>query len=124
MCLSYKTIYRPCVITKILNVKHGETMLKQVTIKLGVTTPTSKQYESARADIETTYTISDEVALDLDKAMEVHEHELRRARIHLKDALRTVKDELAGVVPKEAGKALKASEAKQLKDLLKQYGGD
>lgn len=99
-------------------------MLKQVTIKLGATTPTSKQYESARADIETTYTISDEDALDLDKAMEVHERELRRARIHLKDALRTVKDELAGVVPKEAGKALKADEAKQLKELLKQYGGD
>ena len=84
----------------------------------------NKQYESARADIETTYTISDEDALDLDKAMEVHEYELRRARIHLKDALRTVKDELAGVVPKEAGKALKASEAKKLKELLKQYGGD
>jgi len=99
-------------------------MIKQVTIKLGATTPTDKQYESARADIETTYTISEEDALDLDKAMEVHEYELRRARIHLKDALRTVKDELAGVVPKEAGKALKASEAKKLKELLRQYGDD
>ena len=38
-------------------------MIKQVTIKLGATTPTDKQYESARADIETTYTISDEDAL-------------------------------------------------------------
>ena len=99
-------------------------MLKNVTIKLGVTTPTSKQYESARADIETTYSLPDEVAMDLDKAMEMHEQELTRARIMLKDAVRTVKDELAGVVPKEAGKALKADEAKKLKELLKQYGGD
>ena len=99
-------------------------MIKQTTIKLGVTTPTSKQYESARADIETTYTLSDEVALDLDKAMDTHKYELRRARIMLKDALRTVKDELAGVVPEEAGKALNESEAKKLKELLKQYGGD
>ena len=99
-------------------------MLKNVTIKLGATSPTSKQYESARADIETTYTISDEDALDLDKVMEVHEYELKRARIMLKDALRTVKDELAGVVPEDTGKALKASEAKKLKELLRQYGDD
>ena len=124
MCVLTIMLYRPCVLTEILKCKTGDTMLKQVTIKLGATSPTSKQYESARADIETTYTISDEDALDLDKAMEVHQYELRRARIHLKDALRTVKDELAGVVPKEAGKALKASEAKKLKELLKQYGGD
>ena len=96
-------------------------MIKQTTIKLGVTTPTSKQYESARADIETTYTLSDEVALDLDKAMEVHKYELRRARIMLKDALRTVKDELAGKLPDKVGKGLKASEAEQLKKLLKDY---
>ena len=100
-------------------------MIKQVTIKLGATTPTSKQYESARADIETTYTLSDEVALDLEKAMEVHKYELRRARIHLKDALRTVKDELAGKIQEGTGKALKASEAEQLKKLLQDYeGGD
>ena len=96
-------------------------MLKQVTIKLGATTPTSKQYESARADIETTYTLSDEVALDLDKAMDTHKYELRRARIMLKDALRTVKDELAGKLPDGVGKGLKASEAEQLKKLLKDY---
>ena len=68
-------------------------MLKNVTIKLGVTTPTSKQYESARADIETTYSLPDEVAMDLDKAMEMHEQELTRARIMLKDAVRTVKNQ-------------------------------
>ena len=100
-------------------------MIKQVTIKLGATTPTSKQYESARADIETTYTISDEVALDLDEAMEVHQYELKRARIMLKDALRTVKDELSGKAPEGIGKALKASEAEQLQKLLQDYeGGD
>jgi polyhydroxyalkanoate synthesis regulator protein len=99
-------------------------MIKTVTIKLGATTPTSKQYESARADIETTYSISDEVALDLEKAMDTHSDELRRARVMLKDALRTVKDELEGKPPQEAKKALKADEAKQLKELLKQYGGD
>ena len=96
-------------------------MIKQTTIKLGVTTPTSKQYESARADIETTYTLSDEVALDLDKAMDTHKYELRRARIMLKDALRTVKDELKGKLPDEVGKSLKASEAQQLRKLLKDY---
>ena len=93
-------------------------MLKQVTIKLGATSPTSKQYESARADIETTYTISDEVALDLDKAMEVHQYELRRARMHLKDALRTVKDELAGKLPEPKKEGLNKAEQATLKRLL------
>ena len=96
-------------------------MIKQVTVKLGVTTPTSKQYESARADIETTYTISDEVALDLEEAMKVHKYELRRARICLKDAIRTVKDELSGKPPEGVGKALKATEAQQLRKLLDDY---
>jgi hypothetical protein len=96
-------------------------MIKQITIKLGATTPTDKQYESARADIETTYTISDEVALDLEKAMDTHQYELRRARIMLKDALRAVKDELSGKIPEGVGKALKATEAEQLRKLLKDY---
>jgi hypothetical protein len=57
--------------------------------------------------------------------MEVHKYELRRARIHLKDALRSVKDELSGKIPEATGKALKATEAEQLKKLLKDYeGGD
>ena len=43
----------------------------------------------------------------------------------LKDALRTVKDELSGKAPEGIGKALKASEAEQLKKLLQDYeGGD
>ena len=36
----------------------------------------------------------------------------------------SLKDELEGKPPQEAKKALKADEAKQLKELLKQYGGD
>ena len=67
---------------------------------------------------------SSKVAIDLDKSMESHQYELRRARIMLKDALRTVKDELSGKVPEDVGKALKAEEAEKLKELLKQYGGD
>jgi hypothetical protein len=39
----------------------------------------------------------------------------------LKDALRTVKDELSGKLPDEVGKALKPSEAQQLRKLLKDY---
>ena len=99
-------------------------MIKEVTIKLGATTPTNKQYESARADIETTYSVPDEVAMNLAATMEMHKDELTRAKIMLKDALRTVKDELSGKVPEDVGKALKAEEAEKLKELLKQYGGD
>tara|TARA_R110002020_G_scaffold155877_2_gene337269 strand:- start:6397 stop:6624 length:228 start_codon:yes stop_codon:yes gene_type:complete len=71
-------------------------MIKNVTIKLGATTPTAKQYESARADIETTYSLPDEVAMDLEKAMDMHSKEMRRAKIMLTQALRAVKDELDG----------------------------
>lgn len=102
----------------------GEEMIREVTIKLGATTPTNKQYESARADIETTYSVPDEVAMNLAATMEMHKDELTRAKIMLKDALRTVKDELSGKVPEDVGKALKAEEAEKLKELLKQYGGD
>ena len=42
----------------------------------------------------------------------------------LKDAVRTVKDQLAGKVPEDVGKALKAEEAEKLKELLRQYGSD
>ena len=96
-------------------------MIREVTIKLGATTPTNKQYESARADIETTYSVPDEVAMNLAATMEMHKDELTRAKIMLKDALRTVKDELSGKLPDKIGKGLKASEAEQLKKLLKDY---
>ena len=93
-------------------------MIKQVTIKLGVTTPTSKQYESARADIETTYSLPDEVAMDLEKSMEVQEKELRRAKIMLSQAIRAVKDELEGKPPEPKKKPLSSAEKDKLRKLL------
>ena len=93
-------------------------MIKQVTIKLGVTTPTSKQYESARADIETTYSLPDEVAMDLEEAMELHDKELRRAKIMLSQAIRAVKDELEGKPPEPKKKALSDAEKDKLRKLL------
>ena len=93
-------------------------MIKQVTVKLGATTPTSKQYESARADIEATFTVKDEHALDLDKAMETYQYELRRARVMLRDAIECVKQELEGK-PLEAQKTrLTAKEKDKLRELL------
>ena len=93
-------------------------MIKQVTVKLGVTTPTSKQYESARADIEATFTVKDEHALDLDKAMETYQYELRRARVMLRDAIECLKQELEGK-PLEAQKTrLTAKEKDKLRELL------
>ena len=93
-------------------------MIKQVTIKLGVTTPTSKQYVSARADIETTYSLPDEIAMDLEKSMEVQEKELRRAKIMLSQAVRAVKDELSGKPPEPKKKALSDAEKDKLRKLL------
>ena len=71
-------------------------MIKTVTIKLGATTPTAKNFESARADVETTYSIPDDVAMDLEKSMDMHDKEMRLAKIFLTQALRAVKDELDG----------------------------
>ena len=93
-------------------------MIKQVTIKLGVTTPTSKQYESARADIETVYSLPDEIAMDLEKSMEVHEKELRRAKVMLSQAVRTVKEELSGKPPEPKKEGLNNAEQATLKRLL------
>ena len=98
-------------------------MLKNVTIKLGVTTPTSKQYESARADIETTYSLPDEVAIDLEEAMGVHEKELRRAKIMLNQAVRAVKDELEGKPPVTKEKPMKPLSSAE-KDKLRKLLGD
>ena len=97
-------------------------MIKQVTIKLGATTPTSKQYESARADIEATFTIKDEHALDLDKAMETYQYELRRARIMLRDAIECVKQELEGKPLEEQKTRLTAKEKDKLRELLGEEG--
>ena len=102
-------------------------MLKNITIKLGVTTPTSKQYESARADIETVYSLPDEIAMDLEKSMEVQEKELRRAKIMLSQAVRAVKDELEGKTPepKEEGTGyIRATLSDAEKDKLRKLLGD
>jgi len=93
-------------------------MLKTITIKLGVTTPTSKQYESARADIETTYSVPDDTAMDLEKSMDMHQDEMRRARIMLRQAIRAVKDELEGKTPEQKKKALSDAEKDKLRKLL------
>jgi len=102
----------------LLNVKHGDTMIKQVTIKLGATTPTSKQYESARADIETTYSLPDEIAIDLEKSMDMHSDEMRRAKIMLNQAVRAVKAELEGNLPEPKKEGLNKAEQATLKRLL------
>ena len=102
----------------LLNVKHGDTMIKQVTIKLGATTPTAKQYESARADIETTYSLPDEIAMDLEKSMDMHTDEMRRAKIMLSQAVRAVKAELEGKSPEPKKKALSEAEKDKLRKLL------
>ena len=93
-------------------------MIKQVTVKLGATTPTSKQYESARADIEATFTVKDEHALNLDKAMETYQYELRRARIMLRDAIECVKQELEGKPLEEQKTRLTGKERDKLRELL------
>ena len=93
-------------------------MIKQVTIKLVATTPTAKQYESARADIETTYSLPDEVAMDLEKAMDMHSDEMRRAKIMLNQAVRAVKAELEGKAPEPKKKPLSDAEKDKLRKLL------
>ena len=102
----------------LLNVKHGDTMIKQITIKLGATAPTEKKFESARADIEATFSIKDEHALDLEKSMETYQYELRRARVMLRDAIQCVKDELKGNALEDQKTRLTAKEKDQLRLLL------
>lgn len=93
-------------------------MITKVTVKLGATTPTDKQYESARADIEATYTLKDEDAINLDKAMDTYQYELRRARIMLRDAITCVKEELKGTPLEEQKTQLTAKEKAKLRSLL------
>ena len=93
-------------------------MIKQITIKLGATAPTDKKFESARADIEATFSIKDEHALDLERSMDTYQYELRRARIMLRDALQCVKDELKGNPLEDQKTRLSAKEKDQLRLLL------
>jgi len=74
-------------------------MIKEVTIKLGGTKQAKKQYESIRADIETTFTIPHETALDLEKSMEAYKYELRRAKIMFQQAMTAATHQIDGKPP-------------------------
>jgi len=71
-------------------------MIKDITIKLGGTKQAKRQYESVRADIETTFTLPHETAMDTEKAMEAYKWELRRAKILFREALMAVTEEIDG----------------------------
>ena len=74
-------------------------MIKEVTIKLGGTKQAKRQYESIRADIETTFTIPHDTALDLEKAMEAYKYELRRAKVMLREAMVAATHQIDGKPP-------------------------
>jgi hypothetical protein len=74
-------------------------MIKEVTIKLGGTKQAKRQYESIRADIETTFTIPHETALDLEKSMEAYKYELRRAKIMFQQAMTVATHQIDGKPP-------------------------
>jgi len=74
-------------------------MIKEVTIKLGGTKQAKRQYESIRADIETTFTIPHETALDLEKSMEAYKYELRRAKIMFQQAMTAATHQIDGKPP-------------------------
>lgn len=71
-------------------------MIKDITIKLGGTKQAKRQYESVRADIETTFTIPHETAMDVEKSMEAYKWELRRAKILFREALMAATEEIDG----------------------------
>ena len=75
-------------------------MIKEVTIKLGGTKQAKRQYESIRADIETTFTIPHDTALDLEKSMEAYKYELRRAKIMFRQAMTAATHQIDGEPPK------------------------
>tara|TARA_R100000664_G_scaffold4642_1_gene9247 strand:+ start:2083 stop:2415 length:333 start_codon:yes stop_codon:yes gene_type:complete len=75
-------------------------MIKEVTIKLGGTKQAKRQYESIRAEIETTFTIPHETALDLEKSMEAYKYELRRAKVMLREAMIVATHQIDGEPPK------------------------
>ena len=74
-------------------------MIKDVTIKLGGTKQAKRQYESIRADVETTFTIPPDNALNLEHAMETFQFELRRLKIMFKDAMIAATHEIDGKPP-------------------------
>ena len=71
-------------------------MIKDITIKLGGTKQAKRQYESVRADIETTFTLPHETAMDTEKAMEAYKWELSRAKVLCREALMAATEEIDG----------------------------
>ena len=74
-------------------------MIKDVPIKLGGTKQAKRQYESIRADVEATFTVPQENALNLEHTMETFQFELRRLKIMFKDAMIAATHEIDGVPP-------------------------
>ena len=74
-------------------------MIKDVTIKMGGTKQAKKQYESIRADIEVTFTIPHETALNLEQTMEAYKWELRRAKVMFREAMVVATHEIDGKPP-------------------------
>ncbi len=95
---------------------HGDGMIKDITIKLGGTKQAKRQYESVRADIETTFTLPHETAMDTEKAMEAYKWELRRAKVLFKEALREATEVIDGKSLGPSSTPKKATPRKVLKD--------
>ena len=74
-------------------------MIKDVTIKLGGTRQAKRQYESIRADVEATFTIPPDNALNLEHAMETFKFELRRLKIMFREAMIAATHEIDGKPP-------------------------
>lgn len=95
---------------------HGDGMIKDITIKLGGTKQAKRQYESVRADIETTFTLPHETAMDTEKAMEAYKWELRRAKVLFKEALREATEVIDGKSLGASSTPKKAPPRKVLKE--------
>ena len=91
-------------------------MIKDITIKLGGTKQAKRQYESVRADIETTFTLPHETAMDTEKAMEAYKWELRRAKVLFKEALREATEVIDGKSSPPISPPKKATPRKVLKE--------
>ena len=89
--------FNPCFTSVAYQKIYGDgLMIKDITIKLGGTKQAKRQYESVRADIETTFTIPHETAMDVEKSMEAYKWELRRAKVLFREALIAATEEIDG----------------------------
>lgn len=89
--------FNPCFTSVAYQKIYGDgLMIKDITIKLGGTKQAKRQYESVRADIETTFTLPHETAMDTEKAMEAYKWELRRAKVLFREALIAATEEIDG----------------------------